>query len=74
MAEGCLFIEELPDVILDAYGARLSYESAGVLYLRRYPRGLWRRFLERELMRLHEWEAAERHEAGDRARLVLVIR
>lgn len=62
MAGGCVYIKTLPDVELDPHGAELSYESAGEFYVRRYPRHLWRTFLEREIRRLNEWEAANRGE------------
>jgi len=59
MAGGCVYIKTLPDVELDPHGAELSYESAGEFYVRRYPRHLWRTFLEREIVRLNAYEAAE---------------
>jgi hypothetical protein len=55
-----VYIEEAPEVVLDAHGAKLSYCSGGEMFVRRYPRGLWRFFLEREIRRLNEFEAAER--------------
>lgn len=62
MAEGIIFIQDLPEVALDANGATLSYYSGETHYIRRYPRHLWRRFLEIEMARLNKWEAAQRGE------------
>jgi hypothetical protein len=54
---GVVFIEELPDVCLDAAGARLEYRSGGEHFIRRYPEILWRAFIAREARRLEEWDA-----------------
>ncbi len=59
MPGGCVFIEELPEVTLDAYGAVLRYSSGNEAYVRRYPRYLWRKLLEREIRRLNAFEVAE---------------
>lgn len=65
MAEGIIFIQDLPEVALDANGATLSYYSGETHYIRRYPRHLWRAFVEREMARLNDWEAAEIHRVVD---------
>lgn len=62
MCRGLIYISEAPTVTLDASGATLEYQSGNETYVRRYPRPLWRRFLEREIRRLNEWEAANRGE------------
>lgn len=62
MAEGIIFIQDLPEVALDANGATLSYYSGETHYIRRYPRYLWRRFIEIEMRRLNAFEIAERAE------------
>lgn len=57
MPKALVYIAEPPVVTLDASGATLEYRSGGETYMRRYPRPLWRRFLEREIRALNEWEA-----------------
>lgn len=59
---GILFVEHMPDVQLDPGGATLEYVSGDTHYRRRYPRHLWRKFLEREVRRLNEFDRAERGE------------
>lgn len=54
-----VFVQDLPEVELDASGASIVYRSGGQEYPRRMPRALWRRFLERELLRVEQWEAAQ---------------
>ena len=65
MCRSVVFIEDIPEVTLDASGAKLSYKSGGEHYCRRYPRHIWRRFLEREIIRLHDWEIANRGNVVD---------
>lgn len=62
MCRGTVYIDTIPEVRLDATGATLEYTSGGETYRRRYPRALWRRFLEGEIRRLNEYEARERCE------------
>jgi hypothetical protein len=67
MCRGVVYIETLPDVDLDDDGARLEYSSGGEDFFRRYPEPLWRAFLEREIGRLEDFDAA-------RARKVVRLR
>ena len=60
MCRSVVFIEDIPEVVLDASGAKLSYRSGGEHYCRRYPRHLWRRFLETSIRQLNAFEVAER--------------
>lgn len=60
MCEGLVYISELPVVHLDPTGTTLEYTSGAATYRRRYPRHLWRAFLEREILRLHDWEITNR--------------
>jgi hypothetical protein len=57
---GVVFIKNLPDVVLDDFGAELSYISGGEEYRRQYPMRLWRLFIERETRRLLAYDDAER--------------
>ena len=65
MCRGTVYIDTIPEVQLDATGATLEYTSGGETYRRRYPRALWRRFLERELIRLRDWEITNRPSVVD---------
>jgi len=57
-----VFVQEVPEVELDASGASIVYRSGGQAYPRRMPRSLWRRFLESEIRRLNAWEREHRSE------------
>lgn len=60
MPSGIHFIEELAEVRICPNGVRLLAVSGSETYDFCFERSLWRRFLEREITRLAEFDRAER--------------
>lgn len=61
---GIFFIDRLPVVGIDGEGVNVAVASGELTRRERWPRSLWRQHLEAEIVRLHEYEMAERADRG----------